>query len=302
MTRVDVHQHLWTEPLLAALSARSSAPRARWQRGGWTLELAGEPDSVLPAESVEERADAVRAARFDRALIALSSALGVEGLAPEAAEPLLAAHAAIGPAPTALGIWASISLADSAEAIGQRLPAALERADGLCLPAAALATPAAVERLAPVLVRLEASGKPLFVHPGPAAAPIGAPLWWPALADYLAQLQAAWLAFAHAGRPAHPRLRVLFAALAGLAPLHAERIAARGGPVAAAHDRLVFYDTSSYGPTAIAAMAAAVGRGQLVYGSDRPVIEPSVEGGPLDDRALTVDNPARLLTPDPEDR
>ena len=32
------------------------------------------------------------------------------------------------------------------------------------------------------------------------------------------------------GAAAHPRLRVVFAMLAGLAPLHAERLAARGGP------------------------------------------------------------------------
>ena len=72
------------------------------------------------------------------------------------------------------------------------------------------------------------------------------------------------------GRAAHPRLRVLFAALAGLAPLHAERLAARGGPADAAHDPLVFYDTSSYGPAALAAMRAAVGPDALVHGSDRP--------------------------------
>jgi hypothetical protein len=31
------------------------------------------------------------------------------------------------------------------------------------------------------------------------------------------------------GRPRHPRLRVCFALLAGLAPLHVERFIARGG-------------------------------------------------------------------------
>ena len=42
-------------------------------------------------------------------------------------------------------------------------------------------------------------------------------------------MQAAWHAFAVWGRPAHPRLRVCFAMLAGLAPLHRERLVARGG-------------------------------------------------------------------------
>ena len=84
-----------------------------------------------------------------------------------------------------------------------------------------------------------------------------------------ARSQAAWHAFAAWGRSAHPRLRVVFAALAGLAPLHRERTTLRGGPRAAA-DPLVFYDTSSYGPRALQAMTAAVGPAQLVNGSDAP--------------------------------
>jgi hypothetical protein len=42
--------------------------------------------------------------------------------------------------------------------------------------------------------------------------------------------------------------------------------------------RLSFYDTSSYGPMAIAAMAGRVGPAQLVFGSDRPVVEPTPSG------------------------
>ena len=62
--------------------------------------------------------------------------------------------------------------------------------------------------------------------------------------------------------------------LAGLAPLHAERLAARGGPVEAVHDPLTFFDTSSYGPRAIDAMLRVVGVDRLLYGSDVPVVEP----------------------------
>ena len=74
-------------------------------------------------------------------------------------------------------------------------------------------------------------------------------------------------------RPAFPGLRAIFALLAGLAPLQAERTAARGGPPreAAVHDELCFYDTSSYGPPAVSAMATVVGIGQLVHGTDHPV-------------------------------
>ena len=62
--------------------------------------------------------------------------------------------------------------------------------------------------------------------------------------------------------------------LAGGAPLHAERLAARGGPPLDLRDPLTFYDTSSYGPAAIEAIGRTGRSGQLVYGSDRPVIEP----------------------------
>ena len=90
----------------------------------------------------------------------------------------------------------------------------------------------------------------------------------------MAQTQAAWLTFATLGRRRHPGLRVLFAILAGGAPLQAERLAARGGPALGLQDPLTFYETSSYGRAAIEAMARIVGAEQLVYGSDRPVIEP----------------------------
>jgi 6-methylsalicylate decarboxylase len=86
--------------------------------------------------------------------------------------------------------------------------------------------------------------------------------------------------------------------LAGLAPLHAERLAARGGPADVAADPGLFYDTSSYGPRAWAAMAAVVGPDQLVFGSDRPVVDavPPDDGGGLDPDGLVRANVARLLT------
>ena len=114
-------------------------------------------------------------------------------------------------------------------------------------------------------------------------------------------MQAAWLAWAAWGRAAHPRLDVVFAMLAGGAPLHAERLAARGGPAGAVHDERSFFDVSSYGPRTVDAMLRVVGVDRLVNGSDIPVIEPV----PLDalgssvTRALAETNPARLLSPDP---
>ena len=46
---------------------------------------------------------------------------------------------------------------------------------------------------------------------------------------YVAQLHAAWWAWADGGRERFPELPVCFAALAGLGPLHGERQRARGG-------------------------------------------------------------------------
>jgi hypothetical protein len=84
-------------------------------------------------------------------------------------------------------------------------------------------------------------------------------------------MHAAWLTFVTLGRREHPRLTVLFAMLAGGAPLLTERLDARGGPRVDLRDPRVFYDISSYGQSAIDAMTQRVGAEQLVCGSDRPV-------------------------------
>lgn len=273
--------------------------------GGWTFRVGGEPDSVLSfdATNVALRAVEVRRENLDRALVALSSALGIETLPAEEALPLLEAHhRGMEDLPANFGGWGAVQLEvpDPAE-----VDAAIGRGcAGISLPAAALAHPEALAHVGPLLARLEAHDAPLFVHPGPVAAPGRAgpvkplPVWWPALTDYVAQMQAAWFAFLHAGRREHPRLRVLFAMLAGGAPLHLERFAARGGTAPVEPDPLVFYDTSSYGTRMLEAMAGAVGVAQLVYGSDRPVVEPGApELGPELGRLLRCTNPHSLLTP-----
>jgi 6-methylsalicylate decarboxylase len=91
---------------------------------------------------------------------------------------------------------------------------------------------------------------------------------------------------------------VVFSMLAGLAPLHAERLLSRGGPCPASPDPLVFYESSSYGPAAVGLFEELVGSQQLLYGSDRPVVEPRELGIPTElaweritaatDRALTA--------------
>jgi hypothetical protein len=291
MKKIDVHQHIWTDPLVSALAARSELPFVRRESGLTVLYLAGERPYVIDLESEDyaQRAALVELDGLDRALVCLSSPLGIEWLArSEALELIDAYHDGALALDEPFGVWGAIALdgADAADVDGVLARGCV----GLSLPAGALASPQALARLHPVLARLEHHDAPLLVHPGPARhtgvafderlPSFGDPLWWPALTDYVAGMQAAWLAFLAAGRARHPRLRVVFSMLAGLAPLHAERLAARGGPSALAPDPLTFYETSSYGPSAVRAVARTVGEQQLLYGSDRPVVEPGDLGMP----------------------
>jgi 6-methylsalicylate decarboxylase len=296
MIKIDVHQHLWTEPLVQALTERRELPFVRREHGLSVLFLAAERPYVLDLsnDAPARRAALVELDGLDRALLCLSSPLGIESLAREQSLAVIDAYhegafALDGP----FGVWGAIALErpdpdDVDHAIGRGCV-------GLSLPAGALCTVDALSRLRSVLARLELLGAPLLVHPGPGRDPggpgpgqtrvvgeasLGDPLWWPALTRYVADMHAAWLAFLTAGRLQHPGLRVVFSMLAGLAPLHAERLVSRGGPPPYLRDPLVFYDTSSYGPSTVRAFAQLVGEQQLLYGSDRPVVEPGELGMP----------------------
>ncbi|MBX5443178.1 MAG: amidohydrolase family protein [Solirubrobacteraceae bacterium] len=300
MTVTDVHQHVWTEPLVAALARRSEPPRVRAREGRRLLEPAGEPAVEIAIDDVAARARQVRADGLDRAIVAPSCPIGIEALPRDEAAPLVEAYHA---GALALGdpfdVWGAVALDGAGP---EDVDEPLDRgAVGIALPAGALGTPDALERIGPLLARLEARGAPLLVHPGPAPwAPRGPgaalPPWWAPSATYVAEQAAAWLAFAAHGRAAHPRLRVVFAGLAGLAPLHVERLRARGGQADAVTDPRTFFDTSSYGRVAIGAMSAVVGPAQLVHGSDRPYADgPGAAGLGARLEAFAVDNPARLL-------
>src|SRR5919206_518432 len=209
----DVHQHLWPEPFLAALRQRRRPPRL----DGWTLRLEGErPWPVEP----RDHDVAARAAADPRALVLVSpsAGLGIDRLAPEEAEELASAWldgALALPAP--FRAWATAGVLRPEPGA---LEDALDRgAVGLEVAADALAAPGGIERLAPLLDVLQRRGRPMLVHPGPAGAEdaTGRPRWWAPVVTYAAQLQAAWWAWAHAGRAAFEELLVCFAALAGLA-------------------------------------------------------------------------------------
>jgi len=298
--RVDVHQHLWTEGFIAALRGRATAPRLVGD--GWTLVLDGEPDYRVDPRDHDPalRLGINRVDQLDLALISLSSPLGIEHLPAAEAAPLLEAyHRGALALPAGFGAWAAACVTDPDPAdLTHWLDAGCV---GLQLPATALANAAGYARCEPLLRVLQERDKPLFVHAGRAASP-GAPPWWAANVDYVQQMHGAYYAFAAFGRPAHPTLKVCFAMLSGLAPLHRERAAARGGPDLAA-DSGVWFETSSYGPVAVAALgsaldsagggdtsleagfghrqtkhakAASAARARIVLGSDRPYAPPAI--------------------------
>jgi hypothetical protein len=292
-TAIDIHQHLWPEPLLEALAQRSEPPMLTRSGRRWTLRVDGEPDAVvdLADHDPERRATQAEADGLGRVLIAPSVPLGIEALPPGEARTLLEAyHEGVAALPTPFGAWAAIGSPDPAE-LARHLDAGFA---GLCMGAHELAGPAGFDRLGPVLETLERAEAPLLIHPGPAVAPRAAPPWWGAMTGYVAAMHTAWYAFAAWGRPAHPTLRVCFAMLAGLAPLHRERLMARGGQAVA--DPGVFLDVSSYGDRAADAVVRELGVDQLVFGSDRPVIAPrELSLGDAVRAAVRERNPARLL-------
>jgi 6-methylsalicylate decarboxylase len=297
---VDVHQHLWPEQLVDRLRARRRPPYLR----DWVLHTHGEPElEVSPSHhDVAQREAADHQDGVGLACVSLSAPLGIESLVrPEASVLLAAWHAGARELPGHFRAWASVPAQDPDPA---ELAALLAEDTfvGLQLPASDLLAPAAWDRLADVLRVVELAGKPLFVHPGsePARPLAGRlPGWWAPVVGYVAQLQAAWWGW-HAvqGRAQFPSLRVLFAAGAGLAPVHHERHVARGGG-SAPIDRDVFVDTSSYGPQAVDALARVLGIDVLALGSDRPyaVAIDRLPGAAVT-RAVRTTNPVRLLTGD----
>jgi hypothetical protein len=294
---VDIHQHLWPDELVDRLRARSRPPYLR----GWTLHTDGEPPyDVEPTDhDPATRIAADHDAEVGSACLSLSSPLGIERLPRPEAGPLVDAwHRGLRALPDHFRGWASVPEVDPD-------PAALAgllrdpRFVGLQLPATQLLSAAAWERAARLLLVAELADKPVLVHPGPVTRrPLegSEPGWWAPVVGYVGQLQAAWWGWqSFAGRAAFPRLRLVFGAGAGLAPLHHERHVLRGGEELAL-DPLLFVDAAGYGPRALDALVRVLGIDPLVLGSDRPYGEPvRTLFGDAATHAVRVTNPARLL-------
>jgi hypothetical protein len=293
MHAVDLHQHLWPATFAELLRRRTRAPYLR----GWQLVTEGEPAYEIHAgdHDVDRRIEQDRRAGIGLACVSLSAPLGIESLPRDEAGALIGAwHDGARDLPEHFAAWASVPAVE---------PDLIELADllgggfvGVQLPATALTTPAGWQVVGEVLRVAELSSKPVFVHPGPMP-PAGAlPAWWAPVVGYVAQLQAAWWAWhAFGGRAQFPLLRLVFAAGAGLAPVHHERLTARGGRLGAV-DPDVFVDTSSYGVQGLDALTRALGIDSIVLGSDRPYAEPLQSLlGEAATRAVRVDNPRRAL-------
>ena len=284
--------------LAEELRRRSRPPRL----DGWTLFTSGEPPfKVNPADhDVALRAAQTARDGVGRVVIGLSSPLGIEYLMPEDAVPLLDAyHDGVVELGAPFAGWASACLtAIDVAGLAKQLDRGFV---GLQLPATAVADESGYQWCSPLLDVLAERDLPLFIHPGPAAgAGAAGTAWWAALVPYVQQLHAAWFAFRAYGRPAYPRLRVCFTALAGLGPLHGERLAARGGAdplTRGAVDPHMFVETSSYGSRAVDSVLRVLGVDLLVVGSDRPYAAPHPDfglGGAAR-HAIRATNPARLL-------
>ncbi len=296
---LDVHQHLWPDELVDRLRARSKPPYLR----GWRLHTDGEPpyDVDPGGHDVAARIAADREAGVGRACLSLSSPLGIEQLpAPNARLLIDAWHRGVRELPDHFRAWASVP-ADEVDVPGLQRLLAEERFAGVQLPATDLLTPYAWEQVSQVLLLAELAGKPVFVHPGPEPRRALAgrlPEWWAPVVGYSAQLQAAWWGWhAFGGRTLFPRLKVVFGAGAGLAPVLVERHAMRGGGRIVV-DPDVFVDTSGTGTRALEALVRVLGIDALVLGSDRPYGDPLTEFlGDAATHAVRVVNPQRLLEP-----
>lgn len=282
MPSFDLHQHLWPEGFISALSRRSERPRLR----GRMLELGeGDFETDLAEHRLEKRLALLDRDGIDIAVVSLQPTLGADDV-PELVD---AYHAGI---------------RELVAASGGRLRAL---AVGECLDGFAGASVSAraivreLERVAPLLRDLEGRRQFLFVHPGPTAAPGDLPAWWPSVVDYTAEMQAAYAAWLARGAEVYRGLPVVFAILAGGGPIQLERLRSRGVDVRTILHANVFFDTASYGRRALELCLATYGVGRLVYGSDLPVIdsEPTLrslrEFGDAVTDAICSENPTRLL-------
>jgi 6-methylsalicylate decarboxylase len=283
--RVDVHQHLWPEPFVAALFRRTRPPRLRGDRARPTLEMAHEPACCvdLTTHDPDRRLAALDRLGVGTAVVSISTPVGCEALPADEAAPLVDAYndgvrEVVAGAGGRLRGFAAVVVDDPGGAAADLERRLAEGFVGASVPSEALASPSGLARLRPLLATLETAGGTLFVHPGPApwtsAAPAedGLPEWWTSLAAYPASAQRAFFTWRAAGAAAHPRLRVVWAIMAGGAPFLEGRWRTFAG-CAGEIDPNAFFDTASARREALELLLATYGVEQVVFGTDHPVLD-----------------------------
>ncbi len=285
MAGFDIHQHLWPPGFVAALRARTSTPRLEsdllcCSEGDYAIEVA--------AHDLGRRLELMDRSGIDTAVVSLQPTLGIAQLGPGERDGLVA-------------IWEDDVLELAAAAPGRIVPLAVDR------PRAGFAGVSVgadrfddLDALAPTLESLRGSGF-LFVHPVAGSSPLGLPAWWQAAVDYTSQMQRAYLSWLAHGQERWPDVRIVFAILAGGAPIQLERLTSRGFDVRSLLHRNLFFDTASYGRRALELSIQTYGVEQHVFGSDAPVVDPDHAVGALEGfgasvaRLVREDNVARLF-------
>ncbi|MFN0152771.1 MAG: amidohydrolase family protein [Gaiella sp.] len=286
MATIDFHQHLWPDAFIELLRSRRTPPRLTGDR---LVTVEGEFGFDAAAHDPERRIEALDRDGVEIALLSLQSTLGVESL--PAAEQDECTNAWLD------GIVTTV--AGSGGRLAALAPGRLrEGFAGVSVGASALYG----EQEHQVLAEADAVGGVVFVHPEAAVPHPGRPDWWGWTAGYTAQMQAAYLSWLAGGRDRYPRLRLVFAILAGGGPFQHERLAHRGVDVRRTLDPDVLFDTATYGRRAIELCIETFGVECLVYGSDTPVVDPAptlaaVRGfGDAAAQLVLSDNPTRILT------
>ena len=287
MTTFDIHQHLWPKGFVAALRTRTTPPTLD---GEQLTTREGRFEIALADHDLAGRVQALDRDEVDVAVVSLQTSLGLEAL-PEGERVELEEA------------WVEGTRALVGSAGGRLLAFSpgvpREGFVGVSLGSSLLTD---VDGAAPMLDAAEASQTLVFVHPD-AGRNRGEtrPAWWDWVTGYPARMQEAYLAWLAFGRERWPSLRVVFAMLAGGGPFQLERLARRGIDVRSAIDPNTFFDVSTHGRRAIELCAETFGVGQLVYGSDTPVVDsrPTLDAvrgfGDAVRHVLQSDTPSRLL-------
>ena len=116
LMQVDVHQHVWTAPLVEALASRHSLPFIARADGLMLLHCAGERPYIIDvaAETPGRRAQLLASDRIDRAIVAVSSPIGIEALPRESSGPLIDAYLeGVGALGERFAAWGPLALQES---------------------------------------------------------------------------------------------------------------------------------------------------------------------------------------------